>query len=73
MASLSGYIVFLCPRCGAVRYARAGQRTAKCFECGYKIPLSAGKTRILLRTRRVEDAMEAVKRYKEKNRFRRLF
>jgi hypothetical protein len=52
------------------RYAREGQKTAKCFRCGYLIPISSHRVRILLKTRRLEVAKETVKRCKEKIGFR---
>ncbi len=63
---LSPYLIFLCPKCGSVRYAREGQRTAKCFECGQTVPLGFGKIRVLLRVSNAKDAVEAVKTYKMK-------
>ena len=63
---LGSYLIFLCPKCRSVRYAREGQRTAKCFECGQTVPLEFGKTRILLRVGNARDAVEAVKTYKMK-------
>lgn len=68
---MGGYVVFLCPRCGLPRYARIGQKSAKCFGCGGRIVLSSHNIRILLKTRDVNEAIEAVKRYKEKAGFRR--
>ena len=66
MGSSGLYIVLLCPRCGSVRYAKEGQKTAQCLRCGYKIPLNPLKVKILLRTRSREAAVEAVKRFKVK-------
>jgi len=61
---LEGYLVFVCPRCGAVRYAKEGQKAAQCFRCGFRIPLGSPKTRILVKTRTVDEAIEAVRSYK---------
>jgi len=47
-----------------IRYAKHGQRTAECFRCGFKVKLESPETRILLRTERMAEAIEAVKRYK---------
>jgi len=63
---LGRYLVFLCPRCGMPRYAREEQKTAKCFSCGFQIPLNPRKIRILLRTESSRIAREAVEKYKEK-------
>jgi len=65
------YIVFICPRCGMPRYAREGQKTAKCFYCGFQILLNPLKIRILLRTESSRIARETVEKYKEKSRLRR--
>ncbi|RJS90189.1 DUF1922 domain-containing protein [Candidatus Bathyarchaeota archaeon] len=62
------YIVFLCPRCGMPRYAKEGQKTAKCFFCGFRIPLDPRKTRILFRVESSRAAREIVEKYKERNR-----
>jgi len=53
------------------RYAREGQRTAKCFSCGFQISLEPSRIRILLRTENSRIAREAVEKYKEKIRFHR--
>lgn len=58
------YLVFMCPRCGAIRYARKGQKTAGCFECGYQIPLDATKVRILARVEKSREAIAAVQELK---------
>ena len=60
------YVVFLCPRCGTPRYAREDQKTAKCFFCGFRIPLDPRKTRILHRVGSLRVAREIVEKYKEK-------
>jgi len=48
------------------RYAREGQKTAKCFSCGFNVPLDPRKTRVLLRTESLRIAREAVEKYKAK-------
>jgi len=58
------YLVFVCLRCGAVRYAKAGQKSALCFGCGYRVTIDSTKIRILFKTRDREKAMEAVQGYK---------
>lgn len=58
------YIVILCPRCGSIRYAEDWRKTAKCFNCGYRIRLRDPEVRILYKTGRRDEAVEAVKRYK---------
>jgi len=58
------YLVFICPRCGAIRYAKEGTRTAECFGCGFHVPIIASRVQILFRTTRREEAIEFVKRYK---------
>ncbi len=60
------YIVFICPRCGLPRYSRSEQKNAKCFGCGYQIPIKSFKVRILLRTDSRSEAVKAVKDYKMK-------
>lgn len=64
--TVKAYLVFICPRCGSIRYSEEGRKTAMCFRCGYKIVINSQKTRILLKTRKAEEAIEAVKRYKMK-------
>jgi len=66
---LGRYIVFICPRCGTPRYAREGQKTAKCFSCEFRVPLDPLKTRILLRTESLRIARETVEQYKAKKSF----
>ena len=48
------------------RTVEAKQRTARCFGCGYRMPITPLKIRILLRTGIKDRAIEAVKRYKVK-------
>ena len=64
------YIVFLCPDCSFPRYAKEGQKTAECFMCGNKIQLNDKRTRILLKTKKVDEAVTAVKKFKENQRNR---
>ena len=54
----------MCPRCGSVRYAREGQKTARCFKCGYRMTIDPSKIRILFKTARVKEAIAAVEKYK---------
>ncbi|MBS7657277.1 DUF1922 domain-containing protein [Candidatus Bathyarchaeota archaeon] len=67
---LTDYIVFLCPDCSSPRYAKWGQKTAECFMCGAKIQLTNKRIRILFRTNNVENAVDAVKKIKEKQKNR---
>lgn len=60
------YIVFICPKCGAARYAKEGRRTARCLKCGYQIKISPIKVKIIARTKTVNEAIEIVKLYKIK-------
>jgi len=46
------------------RYAREGQKTAKCFYCGLQIKISPTKIRILARTEDPRTAREIVEKYK---------
>ena len=59
-------MVILCPRCGSVRYSKGGQKTAACFKCGHKIKLDPMKVRIIFKTDKRREAIEAVKKYKMK-------
>lgn len=63
---MAGYIVFACPKCKTIRYAREGQKTAKCLKCGYQIQISPQKIRILARAKDTRDAVEIVKVLKAK-------
>ncbi|MBS7639096.1 MAG: DUF1922 domain-containing protein [Candidatus Bathyarchaeia archaeon] len=63
---MTDYIIFACPRCGMVRYAREGQKTARCLKCGYQIQIDAQKIRILARAKNVRDAIDLTKIYKAK-------
>jgi len=67
---MSGYLVFLCPRCGTPRYARENHKNVKCFRCDYVIQLRAHSIRIISRTKESVEAMEIVKRYKQKYGFK---
>ncbi len=58
------YLVVMCPRCGALRYAESSQKTALCFGCNYHMSLDAAKIRILLKTDKREEAVKAVQKYK---------
>lgn len=62
------YVIFVCPKCGAIRYAREGQKTAGCFECGYQIRLDPTKVRILAKAEKSKDALEAVQELKMRQR-----
>ena len=46
------------------RYAREGQKTAKCFYCGFQIKISSIKIRILARTEDSRTAREIVEKLK---------
>jgi DNA-directed RNA polymerase subunit M/transcription elongation factor TFIIS len=59
-------LVILCPRCGSVRYSKGGQKTAACFKCGHRIKLDPMKVRIIFKTDKRREAIEAVKKYKMK-------
>ncbi len=66
------YAIILCPRCGAVRYVKAGQKTAKCFECNYRITIiKQGRLNPELRILRIvnspKTAVEIVKKLKATN------
>ncbi|MEM2913282.1 MAG: DUF1922 domain-containing protein [Candidatus Bathyarchaeia archaeon] len=58
------YIVFICPRCGLARYAKEGQKTAKCLGCGYQIQINPQKIRIIAKAENMEEAINIVKFYK---------
>jgi len=60
------YLVFLCPKCGSVRYSRSDHKTAVCFRCGYQMLIEASKVQIISKTNEIREAIEAVKRYKMK-------
>lgn len=61
---MARYIVFGCPRCGLVRYARERQKTAKCPRCNYQIRIDLEKIQILAKVEDVRDAIDIVKAYK---------
>ncbi len=58
------YLVFMCPKCGSIRYAKEDQNTAKCFGCGYQIPLHPAKVRILAKVKRSREAIATVRELK---------
>ncbi|UCE43945.1 MAG: DUF1922 domain-containing protein [Candidatus Bathyarchaeota archaeon] len=58
------YLIFMCSRCGSIRYAKEDQKTARCFECGYQIPLDPAKVRILARVDKGRDAISTVQELK---------
>lgn len=60
------YLVFVCPRCGSVRYSKGEHKTAVCFGCGYQILIDPLKIQIIFKTNKRTEAIEAVKRYKMK-------
>ncbi|MEM3745472.1 MAG: DUF1922 domain-containing protein [Candidatus Bathyarchaeia archaeon] len=61
---LTKYVVFGCPRCGSIRYAREGQKTARCPKCNYQIQIKMEKIKILAKVEDVRDAIDIVKAYK---------
>lgn len=63
---LDEYLVFACPKCKTVRYAREGQKTAKCLKCGYQIQIHPSKVVILARAKDAREAVEIVKFLKAK-------
>ena len=67
---MGGYLVFLCPKCGTVRYARESQKTAKCLKCGNTIQIRNHRMRILFKNNKVTKAKEKVQILKEKAKFR---
>lgn len=54
----------MCPKCGSIRYAPDRQKTAKCFGCGYQIPLDHPKVRILATTENSKEARAMVQEMK---------
>jgi len=60
------YLVFLCPRCGSVRYSKGEQKTARCFRCGYQIMIDPSRVEMIFETNKRTEAIEAVKKYKVK-------
>lgn len=63
---MDNYIVFACPKCKSIRYAREGQKTAKCLRCGYQIQIHPNKIVILARAKDIREAVEIVKVLKVK-------
>ncbi|MFQ6081724.1 MAG: hypothetical protein ACE5OW_08660 [Candidatus Bathyarchaeia archaeon] len=47
-----------------MRYAREGQKTVRCFKCGYRTTIEPSKIRILFKTTRIKEAIAAVEKYK---------
>ncbi len=47
-----------------IRYAKEGQKTAKCLKCGYQIQVNPYKIRVLARAKNVREAIEIVKLFK---------
>lgn len=62
------YLILKCPKCGSIRYAKEGQKTAKCLKCGYQIPLDPTKVRILAKAEKTRDAIAAVQEIKMRQR-----
>ncbi|MEM1586231.1 MAG: DUF1922 domain-containing protein [Candidatus Bathyarchaeia archaeon] len=63
---LDDYIIFACPKCKSIRYAKEGQKTAKCLRCGYQIQIRPNKIAILARAKDASEAVETVKILKVK-------
>lgn len=63
---LDDYIVFACPRCRTIRYAKEGQKTAKCLKCGYQMQIHPDKIVVLARAKDAREALETVKILKVK-------
>lgn len=61
---MADYIIFSCPKCGLVRYAREGQKTARCPGCNYQIRINLERIKVLARVNDVRDAIDVVKAYK---------
>lgn len=57
-------MVFMSPRCGPLRYARKGQKTARCFKCRYRVPIDPQKIRIVYKTDRRQQAIAALQELK---------
>jgi DNA-directed RNA polymerase subunit M/transcription elongation factor TFIIS len=60
------YLVFVCPKCGSLRYAREGQKRAVCFKCSYQIPVDPRKIRIVYKTAEKEQAIDVLQKMKMK-------
>jgi len=63
---LNDYVVFACPKCNTVRYAKERQKTARCLKCGYQIQIHPSKVVILARAKNAREAIEIVKVLKAK-------
>ncbi len=60
------YLVFMCPRCGSLRYAKEGQKTARCFKCKYQVPINPRRIKIVYKTDSREQAIIALQKLKMK-------
>ena len=60
------YLVFMCPKCGSLRYVRAGQKTARCFKCRSTVLVNPRKIRIVYKTDSREQAIIALQKLKMK-------
>jgi len=58
------HLVFRCPKCGSLRYAKEGQKRALCFKCGYQIPVDLRRIRILYKTAKREEAIIIIQQLK---------
>ncbi|MEM2273238.1 MAG: DUF1922 domain-containing protein [Candidatus Bathyarchaeia archaeon] len=58
---MDDYIIFACPKCTSIRYAKEDQKTAKCLKCGYQMQIHPNKIVILARAKNVKEAVEKVK------------
>lgn len=61
---MNDYIIFACPKCNTVRYAKERQKTAKCLKCGCQIQIHLSKIVILARAKNAREAIEIVKALK---------
>lgn len=61
---MDDYIIFACPRCGTIRYAKEGQKTARCLKCGYQMQVHPDKVKVFGKARDSREAVEIVKALK---------
>jgi len=62
--NLKKYVLFGCPKCHNLTYARTDRKTTLCRKCGYRIKIDFAKIQPLYTTDSTKQIIETIKKAK---------